>query len=91
MCLYELKKNMKIDRQRSFIFSQMNKFKVKIYSNLPNINICYYLKDRIAIMHRQFFKKLSQNPGYVERICNNGNNPFHFACRKWYVYNNPQC
>ena len=42
-------------------------------------------------MHRQFFRKISQNPEYVERFCNGRNNPFHFACRKWYLYNSPQC
>ena len=42
-------------------------------------------------MHRHFFKKLSQNRDYVQTHCNDLNNPFHFACRKWYLYNNPQC
>ena len=42
-------------------------------------------------MHRRFFKKLSQNRDYVQTHCNNRNNPFHFACRKLFSYNNPQC
>ena len=33
--------------------------------------------------HRQFFRVISQNRDYVERLCNDRNNPFHFACRKW--------
>ena len=41
-------------------------------------------------MHRQFFRKLSENPEYIQTHCNTLNNPFHFACRKWYSYNNPQ-
>ena len=37
-------------------------------------------------MHRHFFEILSQNRDYVQTQCNNRNNPFHFACRKWYLY-----
>ena len=40
--------------------------------------------------HRHFFRKLSQNPEYIQTQCNIRNNPFHFACRKWYLKNNPQ-
>ena len=42
-------------------------------------------------MHRQFFRKLSQNKEYIQTFCNDRRNPFHFACRKWYIYNIPQC
>ena len=42
-------------------------------------------------MHRRFFKIISQNPEYVQTHCDDRNNPFHFACRKWCLYNNPQC
>ena len=42
-------------------------------------------------MHRQFFETLSQNPEYVQTHCNDRNNAFRFACRKWYLYKNPQC
>ena len=42
-------------------------------------------------MLRHFFKKISQNPDYVQTHCNDRRNPFHFACRKWCLYNNPQC
>ena len=41
-------------------------------------------------MHRLFLRKPSQNPEYLETHCNILNNPFDFACRKWYFYNNPQ-
>ena len=40
-----------------FLFSQINKLTKKIYSNLSHINIHYYLKIRIPIMHCQFFPK----------------------------------
>ena len=40
-------------------------------------------------MHRQFFKRQSQNADYVQTHCNDRINAFHFACRKWYLYNNP--
>ena len=42
-------------------------------------------------MHRQFFRKLSQNAEYVQTHCSDRRNAFHFGCRKWYLYNNPQC
>ena len=38
-------------------------------------------------MHRQFFKVISQNPEYVKTHCNDRNNPFHFAIRKWRTEN----
>ena len=28
---------------------------------------------------------------FIENLCNDLNIPFHFACRQWYLYNNPQC
>ena len=42
-------------------------------------------------MYPQLFKITSQNPEYVKTQCNDLYNPFHFACRKWYFYNIPQC
>ena len=41
-------------------------------------------------MHRQLFKKLSHNKEYVKTHCYDSKNPFHSACRKWYLYNNTQ-
>ena len=40
--------------------------------------------------HRLLFKRISQNKEYIENFCNDLNNRFDFACRKWYLYNNPQ-
>ena len=81
--LYELNKKLTIARQRGFILNQINKLTIKIYSHQRCIYISYYLKHRIPIMHRQFFKILSRNRDYVETHCNDRNNPFHFACQKW--------
>ena len=64
--LYELNIKLTIARQRGFIMNQINKLTIKIYSHQRYINISYYLKHRIPIMHRHFFKKLSQNPDYVQ-------------------------
>ena len=64
--LYELNIKLTIARQRGFILNQINKLTIKIYSHQRYINISYYLKHRIPIMHRQFFKKLSQNRDYVQ-------------------------
>ena len=38
-------------------------------------------------MQKQFFETISQNPEYLKTHCNDLNNPFHFACRKWYLDN----
>ena len=90
MGLYELTKKLTLAREIGFKFNQKNKFKIKIFSSLSNINIHCHLKLRITIMHRQFFRKISQNQEYFQTYCNDRRNPFHFACRQWYLYNNPQ-
>ena len=76
--------------QFGFIFKQKNKLTKKIQSNPSNINIQYYLKIRTLIMHRHFFRTLSQSLRYVQTHCNDSRNPFHFACPKEYLHNNPQ-
>ena len=43
----------------------IKKLTLKIYSGLINMNINCCSKIRIPMMHRQFFKILSQNPEYV--------------------------
>ena len=90
MDLYKLIKKLKIARQRVFIFNQINKQTRKTYSLERYINIHFKLKLQIPIMHRQFLKIISQNKEYIKQFCNYMENPFHFACRKWYLYNNPQ-
>ena len=36
-------------------------------------------------MHRHFFKIISPNLEYVQRHCNDLNNPLHFGVRKWVI------
>ena len=86
---YGLNKKIKNARRNGFIFNQINNFKIEIYSNLSYINIHYYLKLGAPPLHRQFFKILSRNRNYIQTYCDNLRNPFHFACRQWYSYNNP--
>ena len=81
--LYELNKKLTIARQRGFKFNQINKLTIKIYSHQRYINISCYLKHRIPIMYRQFFKILSKNRDYVQTHCNDRYNPFHLACQIW--------
>ena len=57
MDLYELKKKLKIARERCFIFNQIKSLTKKVYSNLSNRNIYSDLKLQISIMHRHFFLK----------------------------------
>ena len=89
MGLYELNKKLTLAREKSFKFNQINKLLKKNYSNLSNINIHYHLKLGASPLHRQFFIKLLKNCDYIKTHCNDINNPFHFACRQWYSYNNP--
>ena len=81
MNLFELNKKLTLARQRGFRFVRINNLTIKIYSHQRYINISYYLKHRIPIMHRQFFKLLSQSRDYVQTDCNDRNKPFHFACQ----------
>ena len=40
------------------------------YGNINSeMNIHYYLKLRIPIIHRQFFRKISQNHDYIQTFC----------------------
>ena len=63
----------------------------KKFSNLSYINIHYHLRLGAPPLHRQFFEKLAQNRDYIQTHCKDRRNPFHFACRQWYSYNNPRC
>ena len=89
MGMYELNKKLSLVPERGFKFNQINNFKIKIYSNLSNINIHYHLKLGASPLHRQFFRKISKNRDYIQTHCNDRRNPFHIACRRWYSYNNP--
>ena len=65
--------------KNGFTFNQTNKLTIIFYSDLSIIIIHYYLKHRIPIMHRQFFRIFSQNPEYVRTHCNDMDNPLFFA------------
>ena len=83
MNLYELNNKLTVARQSGFMFNQINKLTIKVYSHLRYINLSYYLRFQIPMCHRQFFRVISQNREYVDNFCNDLNNPFHFACQKW--------
>ena len=87
--LYGLHKKLKNIETGTLVFLNIKKITIKIYSSLTNINIRYYLTLNIPIMHRLFFKIISQNPEYIKNFCTDMENPFHLACRIWYFYNNP--
>ena len=90
MGMYELNKKLTVARERGYIFNHINNFK-KNYSNLSLINIHYHLRLGAPPLHRQFFIKISQNRDYIQTHCKNRRNLFHFACRQWFSYINPQC
>ena len=79
MGLYDLNRKMKIARQGGFLSNQVHKLTTKIYLHLRHINKRYYLKLRIPIFHRQFFRIISQNPDCVKNHCNVMKNPISFA------------
>ena len=89
MSMYELNKKLTLARERSYIFNQINKLTIKIYSNLSHINIHYHLRLGASPLHRQFFRILSRNRDYIQTHCDDRRNTFPFACRQWYSYNNP--
>ena len=88
--MFELNKKLTIARENGYIFNHINKLTIKIYSNLSYINIHYHLRLGAPPLHRQFFIKISHNRDYIQSHCNDRRNPFHFACRQWCLYNNPQ-
>ena len=90
MSMYELNKKLTVARGNGFIFNQINKLTIKIYSNLSHINIHYRLRLGAPPLHRQFFIKISRNHDFIQTYCNDRRNPFHFALRQWFSYNNPQ-
>ena len=85
--LYGLNKTIKTARNNGLILNQIVKLTIKIDSSLSIINLCYYLKLPIPIMHRDFFRIISQKPEYVKTFRNDLYNPFQFACRRWISYN----
>ena len=87
--MYELNQKLTLAKQRGFKFDHISKLTIKIYSNLSNINIHYYLKLQIPMGQRLFFRRIAQNRDYTQTRCNDINNPFQFACRQWYNLNNP--
>ena len=56
---------------------------LKCYSHQQYINTGCYFKFRKTLLHSHFCKIISQNAEYVKTFCNDLNNYFHFACRKW--------
>ena len=89
MGMFELNKKLAIAREHGFKFNHINKLTIKIYSSLFYLNIHYHLRLGAPPLHRQFFLKISHNRDYIQTHCNDRRNPFHFACRQWFLYNNP--
>ena len=86
--MYELNKKLTLARERGFIFNQINKLTIKIYSNLSYINIHYHPKLGASPLHREFFMKFLKNRDRIQIHCNDLYNHFHFACHQWYKYKN---
>ena len=61
MNVYELNKKLIVARQNGFMFNQITKLTIKIYSHLRYINMSYYLQFPMPMCPGQFFRKISQN------------------------------
>ena len=70
-------------QKNAFRISEIVKLTIKSDSSLSHINICYYLKLRIAVLHGDFFRRISENPQFLKTLCKDLNILFHFGCRKW--------
>ena len=81
--IYGLNKKFRNAQKSGIRFSQLVKFTIKIVSNLSKINICFYIKLRVQILHRQFFRIISLKPEYVKTHCNDLYFTFHSACQTW--------
>ena len=46
-----------------------------------------YLKMKIPIMWRKFFKNIAENKDYIHNHCNNFFERFNRYCVDWYMYN----
>ena len=87
--MYELNQKLTLAKQRSLKINHINKLTIKIYGKLSHINIHYYLKHCIPMGQRLFLRRIAHNRDYIQTHCSDRRNPFHFACRQWYSYNNP--
>ena len=81
MGMFELNKKLAIARGNGFKFNQINNFEIKIYTLSSQI--------RCISSTSSIFPKISHNRDYTQTFCNDRRNTFHFACRQWYSYKNP--
>ena len=82
--LYDLNKSLKVARQNRFVFNQINKLIIKVYSHLLHIIIKYYPKNQIPMCRGLFFKVISHYREHMRSFCSDMENPVHFACPKWF-------
>ena len=71
---------------KGFIFNKIVILTIKIDSSRSNTNKCYYLNLPIPIMHREFLRKLYQNPKDVKTNCNDLYKLVRCASRRWILY-----
>ena len=77
--------NKKIENatKTGFRFNEILKLTKKFDSNLSGLNIHYYSRMSMPIMHLQFFRIISEKPEYLKTFCNDLNILFHFPCHRW--------
>ena len=69
---------------------KINRLTIKFDAKQSQMTIHYYLKHRIPILHRQFFRQIAQNKEKIESSCDELSNLFQYACLQWYYYNKPK-
>ena len=66
----------------------INKITVRIFANVSDLNICYYLKTSLASsLERLFFKKISNNEEYINTYWFGKHTKFGNDCIPWFTYN----
>ena len=51
-------KKLKYAREKGFVFDQIKNLTIKIYSNLSNVIVCYYLKFQIHLCIDNFQEQI---------------------------------
>ena len=66
----------------------INKLTIKIFANVSDLNICYYLKTSLpSSLETLFYKNLSNNSEYINTYCYGKHTNFSNDCIHWFTHN----
>ena len=92
-CHYTLRKKIIqfiFTRQQRYMFNQLKKITITVWSGLLDINIHYYMSIEIPVMHRISFDRSAHNEQNIGNFCSNLDDIFNRVCLRWFIYNNSQ-